>query len=285
MSKSFKYFHLLACLIFVAVVAGVANAQLEFPRLSPKAFVTQTIGDTQLSISYGRPTVNGRNIWDGLVPFGKVWRSGANEATVFEITRDITINGKSLPSGKYSLHTIPGEPEWIVIFNKVWDQWGSFDYDERQDALRIKVVPTTDLTHSESLTYRIEDVSVTSAKVILAWEKLAVIFKVDVGDVLARTFAKSRSALISDPINAAGFVLIAELKEKYPDALKWLENSIALQPSFAAMSLKAQLLAASGKLAEAIKAAEAAIAFAKKNNPNARTAELENQITKWRSNL
>ncbi|MGE3466690.1 MAG: DUF2911 domain-containing protein [Pyrinomonadaceae bacterium] len=274
---------LVSALLLVLAGTTFATAQLEFPRLSPKADIKQTVGDTQISITYGRPTANGRKIWGGVVPYGKVWRSGANEATVIEISRDATVNGKPLPRGKYSIHTIPGEADWTVIFNKVWDQWGSFDYDEKQDALRITAVPATDQPHSESLSYRIEDVSVNSANVVLSWEELAVTFKVDVGDVLGRTFNKSRSAMISDPINSATFVLIAKLKDKYSEALKWVENSIGLQPSFAAMAVRAELLAASGQVAEAVKAGEAAVSFAKKNNPNVRTGDLEQKVATWRN--
>src|SRR5437899_746922 len=111
-------------------------AQLRTPRPSPKASVMQTVGLTDVTIVYSRPGVKGREIWGALVPYDKVWRTGANEATTFAVSDDVMINGQPLPKGTYSLHTIPGKDEWTIIFNKDAGQWGSFSYDEAKDALR-----------------------------------------------------------------------------------------------------------------------------------------------------
>lgn len=109
-------------------------------RVSPPDSVQVELNDLKVKIKYSRPFLKGRQFGKDIVPFGKVWRTGANEATTFEINEDCMIEDKFLPAGKYSLYTIPGAEETVVIFNKVWDQWGT-KYDEKQDALRV-TVPT-----------------------------------------------------------------------------------------------------------------------------------------------
>ena len=133
-------------LMGLAVLAAVPLAaqqtpQLRTPRPSPKASVMQTIGLTEMTITYSRPGVKGRQIFGALVPYGTVWRTGANEATTISFSDDVTINGQPLAKGTYSLHTIPGKDQWTIIFNKVAEQWGSFKYDQAQDALRVTARP------------------------------------------------------------------------------------------------------------------------------------------------
>jgi Protein of unknown function (DUF2911) len=138
------------------------------PQPSPKATSTQRIGLTDMTIVYSRPGVKGRAIWGTLVPYDKVWRTGANEATTFAVSDDVKVNGQVLPKGKYSLHTIPGKDEWIIIFNKTADQWGSFSYDMAQDALRVKVKPEA-ANFCESMSFDVPEVSTDSAKVVIRW--------------------------------------------------------------------------------------------------------------------
>lgn len=149
-------------------------------RLSPKAEVEQMVGFTNVSISYSRPAVKERVIWGGLVPYNKVWRSGANEATKFVFNDNVKINGKKLSKGAYSFFTIPGEKEWTIIFNKVAGQWGAFEYNEAEDALRIKVKPQKNGEFVEWLTYNITKTSDNAALVTLEWEKLKIPFNIEV---------------------------------------------------------------------------------------------------------
>ena len=116
-------------------------------RVSAKASVSQTIGFTEVTINYSRPGVKGRKIWGGLVPYNKVWRAGANEATKITFSRNVRINGEKLAAGSYSFFAIPGDKEWTLIFNKIANQWGAFTYNELQDALRIKVKPAQNNFH------------------------------------------------------------------------------------------------------------------------------------------
>jgi hypothetical protein len=152
-------------------------------RVSPKASVTQTIGITDVVISYSSPGVKGRKIWGGLVPYDKVWRAGANEATKITFSNDVLIEGKKLSAGSYGFFVIPREKEWTIIFNKIADQWGAFEYNESQDALRVNIVPQQGSFH-EWLDYVLSDMEANphgknSAMVNLNWEKVKLPFKIE----------------------------------------------------------------------------------------------------------
>jgi len=143
-------------------------------RASPPASVKATLASgTALSIDYSQPSVKGRKIGGEIAPFGKVWRTGANEATVFETSKDVKVEGKTLAAGKYGLYTIPGEKEWTIIFNKKWKQWGT-DYSEADDALRVVVKPGKAASATEKMTFKIEK----SGKVSLLWGDVVVPFTV-----------------------------------------------------------------------------------------------------------
>jgi hypothetical protein len=138
-------------------------------RPSPIKLVTGVINGNQIAIRYGSPAVKDREIWGSLVPFGEVWRCGANEATTMEFSRNATIGSQSLPAGKYSFYAIPNPDSWTLIWNKQWDTWGAYDYDESQDVLRVNFSPTP----SESLSERL-DFILTREGITLQWEYLKV---------------------------------------------------------------------------------------------------------------
>ena len=164
-----------------AVFTTSNNAQnkKEEVRISPKAEIMQTVGFTDVRIVYSRPGVKGRTIWGKLVPYDAVWRAGANEATKITFSTDVTIEGKKLKKGAYSFFAIPGKNDWTLIFNKVADQWGAFEYNESEDALRVKV-KTENAVWQEWLSYTINRASINSAVIRLEWEKIKVPFKVEV---------------------------------------------------------------------------------------------------------
>lgn len=144
-------------------------------RPSPPAEASATIGSATVRIDYSMPSVKGRTIWGELVPYGSVWRTGANEATVFEVDKAVTINGKTLPAGKYGLFSIPAEGgKWTIIFNSIWDQWGAYNYDESKDALRVEATTANLDEVVEKLTFAIAD----GGQVTLSWGKLAASFTV-----------------------------------------------------------------------------------------------------------
>jgi hypothetical protein len=155
------------------VLAQTVSAQDDkTSRPSPPAEARAMVGEAVVSINYSAPAVKGRAVWGSLVPYGKVWRTGANEATVFETSADLMINGQKLPAGKYALFTIPGETEWTFIFNSVWEQWGAYRYDATKDVLRVTATPATSSTFHERLTFHIHE-----SKVSLMWENLEVGFE------------------------------------------------------------------------------------------------------------
>ncbi len=161
---------LVVVFLITSVVPAVAQRGDDAKRKSKNGKVEGTIDDVNVTLEYGRPKVRERKIWGGLVPFDKVWRTGADEATTITISKDISVEGQKLAAGTYSLFTIPGKEEWTIIFNKVAKQWGAFRYDKEKDALRVKVKPEA-AEHMEEMTFLIE-----GNKVVLRWEKLSVPF-------------------------------------------------------------------------------------------------------------
>lgn len=176
-----KFTYTLIAVLLIILLSGCEKENEEKPqiRVSPKAEVMQTVGFTEVKIDYSRPGVKERVIWGELVPYDKVWRAGANEATKFTFSTDVVINGKPLKAGSYSFFAIPGIEEWTLIFNRVADQWGAFEYNEAEDAIRINVVPIEN-DFVEWLTYTITRTSDTTADVKLEWEKLKVPFTLEV---------------------------------------------------------------------------------------------------------
>ena len=159
-------------------------------RQSQKSSVTQYIGvDTQITINYSRPAVKGRVVWGNMVPYGLApadkysngksfpWRAGANENTTIEVNNEVKIGGSTLAEGKYSIHMIPSKTDWVIIFNKNNNQWGSFSYDESADALRVTVTPV-EAPFEEFLSYNFGDITENSVIGFLHWEKLKVPFKI-----------------------------------------------------------------------------------------------------------
>ena len=169
--------------IFLAFTSISASAQTELglPDRSQAAMVQQHLGVTDITIRYHRPLVDGRKIWGGLVPFGKVWRAGANFNTTFEVSDPVSVEGKPLPKGTYGLHMIPTADSWTIIFSKAADSWGSYSYDQAEDALRVTVKPHPS-EMQEALQYSFEDLKPESATVTMTWDKLAVPFRIAVND-------------------------------------------------------------------------------------------------------
>lgn len=162
-------------LLMIAVFATITA----FGQQSPPATATGTINGATITIKYSSPSVRGREIWGGLVPYDQVWRTGANQATTFETDKDIKVEGKTLAAGKYSLYTIPGKNEWVIIFNSATGQWGikqggATTEDPEKDVLRVNVKPGKSANFNEQFTIKVE-----SKDVALLWENLEVKFKVE----------------------------------------------------------------------------------------------------------
>lgn len=283
-----KSIYLVGMIALLFAANAFAQPQLNLPRESPRQEIAQTVGDARIALVYHRPKVKGRKVWGDIVPFGKVWRTGANENTIFETNRDVTINGQNLAAGKYGFHAIPTETEWTLIFSRKNDDWGSFGYDEKLDALRVKVKPEAH-KFKETLIYEFGDVTANEAKVIMNWENLSISFNVNVGDVNARTLTYLRGEMASlkpdntrAPIDAANFVYGQKMTANYAEAIGWLDTSLKAKETANALALKANLLAETGKKAEAITTVERAIAVAKAANPKANTTALEKRLSEWK---
>jgi len=283
--------------IFLSIASANIFAQAAFPRPSQKSTLSQTIGDTEISVVYSRPNVKGRPIfgcqtndvipkggvtYPCLVPSGQVWRTGANEATIFEISNDVMINGQKLSKGKYSLHSIPGANEWTIIFNKNWGQWGSYSYDQKDDALRVTAKPATD-EMKETMEIAVEDVSENKANIVVSWEKVRVPFTLDIGDINNRAIAKAQRQIVNDQIATANFILNSKITAQYSEAINMLDRANSSVETFGALNLKARILAEMGKKDEAIKIGERAVEVGKKATPAANTANFEQTLAQWKS--
>jgi Protein of unknown function (DUF2911) len=237
------------CLL-IATLSGAGLAQsfvLDLPDQSPRAEISQRIGITTVTIKYHRPLVKDRKIWGGLVPYGAVWRAGANENTTISFSDPVTVEGQPLAAGTYGLHMIPNADEWTVIFSKNSTSWGSFTYDQAEDALRVNVKPTATDMHN-ALTYDFDELAPESAVVELEWEKVTVPFKVAV-DVHSVVQASLKKQLRDLPQytwmswdDAANY-LLAE-KVGFDDALKYANESIKIEDRYDNEMTKANVLKA-----------------------------------------
>ena len=244
----------LALLATGVVLPGSVNAQqqdigLSLPNVSPRAETTQVVGLTDIGVSYHRPAVNDRDIWGALVPYDQVWRAGANENTLISFSSEVTVEGKHLAAGTYGLHMIPGESEWQVIFSNDTTAWGSFSYNEEEDALRVTVKPQED-EFEEHLSYSFEDPDNETVTLNLRWEKLSVPLRVEV-DTEAVTLASIREQLKGlsqffwNGWNQ-GATYCLQNDTNLEEALKWADNSIQAEERFENLSTKAQILEKTG---------------------------------------
>lgn len=296
-----------ALFIFAVFATNVVTAQVvrpPVPRGSQKATVSQTLGTTEVSITYSRPSILGRKVFGDwpvavtgeatldnqnerpkdavLVPWGHVWRTGANEATLFSVNDDVLINGQPLAAGKYSLHTIPAkEGDWTIIFNKDDGQWGSFSYDAKKDVLRIKAKPETLSWSTELLTFDIDaDIpaklgdATSKGTVALRWDKTRVPFTVEVKDVVGSTIARLKAYVAAakpdDPgprINAGNYAKANKQTEQanawFEEALKLNDAMIATKETFVNLQRKATILLNLGRGADSLAAAERALVVGK----------------------
>ena len=249
---------LLVLLAGVLLSAGFAHAQtatgetlmLDLPRASQHAKVIQRIGVTDITINYHRPLANGRQIWGKVVPYGQVWRAGANENTTITFSDPVTIEGQALDRGTYGLHMIPGEGEWTVIFSKDSTAWGAFSYKQDEDALRVKVKPQQADTH-DALSYDFDDLKADSAVVIMRWDKVAVPFKVavNVNDLVTASIQRQVHGLNQyyweGWDDAAQYYLVNKIN--LDTALKYEDQSIQSEERYDNLLNKSKILEAMGR--------------------------------------
>jgi tetratricopeptide (TPR) repeat protein len=249
----------IALLLGILLCAAASRAQSaidDLPRPSQHAEVIQRIGLTDITINYSRPLVNGRKIFGGLEAYGKVWRAGANENTTISVTDPVTIDVQTLAPGTYGLHMIPGENEWIVIFSRANTSWGSFSYDQKEDALRITVKPQASDFH-DALTYQFDELKPDSAVVTMRWDKIAVPFKVsvNVNEVVEQRMHQHLRGLAQytwDGWNDAADYLV-NAKVDLEEALAYTDKSIAVEERYENLMTKSRALDLLGRKEEAAK--------------------------------
>jgi tetratricopeptide (TPR) repeat protein len=265
LKRSLLCLALMAPLSLAAPLCHGQSAVLNLPRGSQHAVLTQRIGITDVTTNYHRPLVNGRPVWGKLVPYGDVWRAGANENTTISFSDPVSIEGQPLAAGTYGLHMIPNENEWTLIFSKNSTSWGSFTYNKDEDALRVNVKPQPTDMH-EALTYDFDDVKPNSAVVTLRWEKLAVPFKVDVktDDIVAENLHKQLRGLAQytwDGWDDAANYLLTQ-KVHLDEALTYSDKSIQTEERYDNLMTKSKVLEALGRKEEAKAATDKALAHA-----------------------
>lgn len=241
------------------IVAAPLQAQttllLDLPLESQSAQVIQKIGITNISITYHRPRVKGRKIWGWLEPYGTVWRAGANENTIIEISDPVTVEGRTLPKGIYGLHMIPGESEWTVIFSKRANSWGSYSYDPAEDALRVTVKSQVSDMH-DALTYDFDDPLPDAVTVTMRWERVAVPFKIAVNtnEIVQASLRDqqlhSRLQYFWSSWNDAGTYLLDHSLSPQ-DALSYADKSIQIEERFENLITKTRALDRLGRKEEA----------------------------------
>ena len=291
--KTSSFLSPLAALVAVTAFAAAASAEFTAPRVSPNATVSQTIGMTTLTVTYCRPAVRGRRIWGELVPWGKPWRSGANEATTFTCSTEIQVNGQKLPAGTYSFFTIPRADEWTVVFSNQKDLWGAFDYDSTKDHLRVTAKPQASEFH-EWMEYAFEDLapaalplSPATGKLVLRWEKLAVPISIETDmNGLTLTAAHDEMAKLKaddwrTPYRAASFCF--DNGVNLDEAWVWAQKSTSIQENYQNVSLVARMHAKAGRNKEAIAAGKKAVALGKASKDKVDTSGTEKLVAEWTS--
>jgi hypothetical protein len=261
-----------------------ANAQ-DLPKPSPLCTTSQSVGLTNISLEYSRPSVKEREIFGNLVPFDKVWRLGANAPTMLTVDTEIDFDGQKVKPGKYAVFAIPSEKnEWKVVINTDTEQWGAGNYDSEKDVATIKVKPVVN-SFTESLSITIENITTNSGSIVIAWAKtkVTVPFTLNTDEFAIKnieTAIEKGEDLEKVYANAAGYY--KNSKKDFKTALKYAEKSIQIKETHSAMFLKAQITADQGNKEEAIKIAEKALALAKAAESQGWADYINETLTAWK---
>lgn len=279
--------------MFLAVgailVAASAVADIELPRVSPAASVTQKVGTTTIEVKYSRPGVKGRTIWGGLVPYDQIWRLGANEATTIMFGNDVKVAGQPLGAGTYALFAVPGKESWTFLFNSQADQWGAFNHDPAKDVLKIEVKPEQ-APAVEWMRFTIDPLTPQSAEVAMSWAGLRVGFpvEVDVPEVVwGQITSELKNASPTSPDSYRDYYLAAQYSLQQgghaEEALTWADHAMTLKPSYRTYALKARLLARAGEYSEAMPLMQKAIAEAEGKAEPAMVEGMKKDLADWQT--
>jgi hypothetical protein len=273
-----KLLRFFAVLVFGLMLASGLSAQtpkVDFPAASPACTLKQRVGLTDIEIVYSRPSIKGRTIFGGIVPYDQVWRTGANQATKITFSTPVKLDGNDVPAGTYALFTVPGENEWTIILNKDASQFGAFQYNEKNDLVRFKVVPVKLGETIETFTIEFNHIRDDSAIINLVWEKTVVPIKLEM-ELTSKLVPQIEAAMASPDKKSDGFYFQAATfyynhDQDLNKALDWVNAALADKPqiAFEILYLKAQILAKQGDKAGSIAAAKESSELAiKAEGPN-----------------
>lgn len=238
---------------------GAAQQPLHLPDPSPAASLSQTVGLTEIKVSYHRPAVNGRKLWGALVPYGEVWRAGANENTTVSFSSPVKLGGKTLPAGTYGLQMIPTAKEWTIILSRMAVAWGSYGYDPKEDALRIGVTPQPGEGLEERLSYHFDNPTENTVTLSLRWERLKIAIPIEI-DTPAVVMAHMRDELRGEP--QFGWLAWSQAAQYWlthggslDEAQQMADKSIAMRETYQNLSTRAAIAEKKGdaKLAADLK--------------------------------
>ncbi|KAA9340736.1 DUF2911 domain-containing protein [Adhaeribacter soli] len=261
-------------------------AQVTLPPVSPRAKLTQKVGLTEVTIDYSRPSLQGRKIFGDLVPYGSLWRTGANESTKITFVDNVTLEGNRVPAGTYALYTIPGENQWTIILHKDITLWGIDKYDQSKDLLRFNVPAQKNPNNVEAFTIDLTNYTQNSADLELLWAKTAVKFRLET-EVDERVMAEIEQRMKDqkEPDYSLYYLAAGYLYNNDKDlnqALQWINKSISIDPKYWTVHLKAKILAKQKKYDQAIAAANESIFHAKKARNEDYVKLNQRYIAQWK---
>lgn len=260
----------------VLLLAGVccmqlAQAQIDMPQASPKAKLETRVGLTDVELVYSRPGLKGRDkkIFGDLIPYGKVWRTGANESTKITFSEEVNVKGEPLPAGTYALYTIPGENEWTIIFSNKLELWGDMGYNEEDDALRVTVKPTAIAYPQETFTIDFSNYTSNSAELSILWDNTLVSIPVET-EVDSKVMAQIEEKMQAEEINPSTYFQAANYyyqnNKDLDQALSWINKALESREHYVFYNVKSKILAEQKKYKDAVKAAEKSRELANKEN-------------------
>ncbi|MDZ4804588.1 MAG: DUF2911 domain-containing protein [Candidatus Eisenbacteria bacterium] len=261
---------LVQSLMILAVLSTPARADVKLPQASSAASISRSVGTTDVRIDYHSPGVKKRKIFGSLVPYGQVWRLGANDATTIRFSTPVTMAGHELPAGTYALFAIPSEKNWTLIVNKDWQQWGAYFYKPENDIFRVEA-PTSRGDQTEWMRFDLDPITPTTLRATFAWDRTRWSFDIT-ANVNQLVWAQLDSAItVESPDRweayhqAARFSL--DTNERTDESLTWIDQSMALKESFWNCELKARLLHRAGRTPEALPLLDSAMALAEGKAP------------------
>lgn len=266
-------------LLSALFAANVSAQELKLPALSPTSKLTQEFSTSSIEISYSRPSMRGRKIFGDLVPYGQVWRTGANSATKVKFGEDVILGGQEIKAGEYALYTIPETKEWTIILNKGVGNWGQFGYDTKDDIARFKVIPKMKDGNTQTFTITITNITYNTCNIEMAWEKTKIILPVKSNNEERLNTAIDKA--INNPtlpyFPAANYYF--ETNQKLDLAYSYVNKALENNPkAFYMWNLKARIAQKMGKKDEAIAAAEKSIETAKGSAAEQEYASKGNKI-------